>query len=203
MHRKRLTDLLQEEVQNFTPPSDKSVVETTDKQVPDLELAGDGSNSVTISVSSNSTSDNSNGLHWGITVQELQESLNRYHVRETAMQQEISELKNALSEQRSLSEKLGKELYETKKTALKLAESNSTLIEENNQLKRQTAQQVIPNCTGESVQQSVQSTQPTKDVAKSLVINPRKSYSPPEIFIDKSKVDTKKDDFSNNAWLYD
>ncbi|EFA68585.1 hypothetical protein CEP10_00890 [Cylindrospermopsis raciborskii S07] len=196
MPRKRLTDLLQEEVQKFTP--DESVVETTAKKIPDLELPEDGSNSVTI-VSSNSTSDNSNGLHWGVTVQELQESLNRYHVRETAMQQEICELKNALSEQRSLSEKLGKELYETKKTALKLAESNSTLIEENNQLKQQTAQQVIPNSTGESVQ----STQPTKDVAKSLVINPRKSYSPPEIFIDKSKADTKKDDFSNNTWLYD
>ncbi|BAZ91542.1 hypothetical protein NIES932_30550 [Raphidiopsis curvata NIES-932] len=198
MPRKRLTDLIQEEVQKFTPSSDESVVETTAKKVPDLELPGNGSDSVTI-VSSNSTSDNSNGLEWGVTVQELQESLNRYHVRETAMQQEIGELKNALSEQRSLSEKLGKELYETKKTALKLAESNSTLIEENNQLKRQTAQQVVPNSTGESVQ----STQPTKDVAKSLVINPRKSYSPPEIFIDKSKVDTKKDDFSNNAWLYD
>jgi len=196
MPRKRLTDLLQEEVQKFTP--DESVVETTAKKIPDLELPEDGSNSVTI-VSSNSTSDNSNGLHWGVTVQELQESLNRYHVRETAMQQELGELKNALSEQRSLSEKLGKELYETKKTALKLAESNSTLIEENNQLKQQTAQQVIPNSTGESVQ----STQPTKDVAKSLVINPRKSYSPPEIFIDKSKADTKKDDFSNNTWLYD
>jgi len=196
MPRKRLTDLLQEEVQKFTP--DESVVETTAKKIPDLELPEDGSNSVTI-VSSNSTSDNSNGLHWGVTVQELQESLNRYHVRETAMQQEICELKNALSEQRSLSEKLGKELYETKKTALKLAESNSTLIEENNQLKQQPAQQVIPNSTGESVQ----STQPTKDVAKSLVINPRKSYSPPEIFIDKSKADTKKDDFSNNTWLYD
>ncbi|OHY37212.1 hypothetical protein BCV63_14255 [Cylindrospermopsis raciborskii CS-508] len=196
MPRKRLTDLLQEEVQKFTP--DESVVETTAKKIPDLELPEDGSNSVTI-VSSNSTSDNSNGLHWGVTVQELQESLNRYHVRETAMQQEICELKNALSEQRSLSEKIGKELYETKKTALKLAESNSTLIEENNQLKQQTAQQVIPNSTGESVQ----STQPTKDVAKSLVINPRKSYSPPEIFIDKSKADTKKDDFSNNTWLYD
>ncbi|MFL0605472.1 hypothetical protein [Cylindrospermopsis raciborskii] len=196
MPRKRLTDLLQEEVQKFTP--DESVVETTAKKIPDLELPEDGSNSVTI-VSSNSTSDNSNGLHWGVTVQELQESLNRYHVRETAMQQEICELKNALSEQRSLSEKLGKELYETKKTALKLAESNSTLIEENNQLKQQTAQQVIPNSTGESVQ----STQPTKEVAKSLVINPRKSYSPPEIFIDKSKADTKKDDFSNNTWLYD
>ncbi|EFA73268.1 hypothetical protein CRD_01367 [Raphidiopsis brookii D9] len=187
MPRKRLTDLLQEEVQKFTPPSDESVVETTAKKVPDLELA------------SNSTSDNSNGLHGGVTVQELQESLNRYHVRETAMQQEIGELKNALSEQRYLSEKLGKELYETKKTALKLAESNSTLIEENNQLKQQAAQQVIPNSTGESVQ----STQPTKDVAKSLIINPRKSYSPPEIFIDRSKVDTKKDDFSNNTWLYD
>ncbi|MFM7559465.1 hypothetical protein [Cylindrospermopsis raciborskii] len=196
MPRKRLTDLLQEEVQKFTP--DESVVETTAKKIPDLELPEDGSNSVTI-VSSNSTSDNSNGLHWGVTVQELQESLNRYHIRETAMQQELGELKNALSEQRSLSEKLGKELYETKKTALKLAESNSTLIEENNQLKQQTAQQVIPNSTGESVQ----STQPTKDVAKSLVINPRKSYSPPEIFIDKSKADTKKDDFSNNTWLYD
>ncbi|KRH95679.1 MULTISPECIES: hypothetical protein [Cylindrospermopsis] len=196
MPRKRLTDLLQEEVQKFTP--DESVVETTAKKIPDLELPEDGSNSVTI-VSSNSTSDNSNGLHWGVTVQELQESLNRYHVRETAMQQEICELKNALSEQRSLSEKLGKELYETKKTALKLAESNSTLIEENNQLKQQPAQQVIPNSTGESVQ----STQPTKDVAKSLVINPRKSYSPPGIFIDKSKADTKKDDFSNNTWLYD
>ncbi|MCZ2201073.1 hypothetical protein [Cylindrospermopsis raciborskii] len=187
MPRKRLTDLLQEEVQKFTPPLEESVVETTAKKVPDLELV------------SNSTSDNSHGLHGGVTVQELQESLNRYHVRETAMQQEIGELKNALSEQRSLSEKLGKELYETKKTALKLAESNSTLIEENNQLKQQAAQQVIPNSTGESVQQSVQSTQPTKDVAKSLVINPRKSYSPPEIFIDRSK----KDDFSNNTWLYD
>jgi hypothetical protein len=188
MPRKRLTDLLQEEVQKFTPPSDESVVETTAKKVPDLELAGDGSNS-----------DNSNGPYWGVRVQELQESLDRYHVRETTMQQEIGELKNALSEQRSLSEKLGKELYETKKTALKLAESNSILIEENNQLKQQTAQQVTPNSRGESVQ----STQPTKDVTKSLVINPRKSYSPPEIFIDRSKVDTKRDDFSNNAWLYD
>ena len=188
MPRKRLTDLLQEEVQKFTPPSGESVVETTAKKVPDLELAGDGSNS-----------DNSNGPYWGVRVQELQESLDRYHVRETTMQQEIGELKNALSEQRSLSEKLGKELYETKKTALKLAESNSILIEENNQLKQQTAQQVTPNSRGESVQ----STQPTKDVTKSLVINPRKSYSPPEIFIDRSKVDTKRDDFSNNAWLYD
>ncbi|MEY3255287.1 MAG: hypothetical protein RLZZ29_418, partial [Cyanobacteriota bacterium] len=83
MPRKRLTDLLQEEVQKFTPPSDESVVETTAKKVPDLELAGDGSKSITVSVSSNSTSDNSNGLYRGVTVQELQESLDRYHVRET------------------------------------------------------------------------------------------------------------------------
>ncbi|MEB3150882.1 MAG: hypothetical protein VKL60_17925 [Sphaerospermopsis sp.] len=57
----------------------------------------------------------------------------------------------------------------------------------------------------ETVKEPVKETvkQPAKELTKSLAVNPRKSYKPPEIIVEKSKPDTKKDDFSNNTWLYD
>ncbi|MBE9055158.1 hypothetical protein [Sphaerospermopsis sp. LEGE 08334] len=203
MPRKRLTELLQEEAQKFTPSPDETAIEVTAEKVLDTEETAETeistSEETTVKTPLETTAKRANPTkaELEITMKNLQESLEKSQNQETALKQEITELKTALSEQKALSEKLGKELYETKKTALKLAESNSQLIEENNEFKKQTVTESVKEPVKETVKQ------PAKEITKSLSVNPRKSYKPPEIIVEKSKPDTKKDDFSNNTWLYD
>jgi translation initiation factor 2B subunit (eIF-2B alpha/beta/delta family) len=191
MPRKRLTDLLQEETQKFTPSPDESTIEVTAKPVVETEISE--SEEKPLETTAKSKTPTKADLE--ATIQNLQESLEKYQNQEISVQQEIAELKTALSEQKSLSEKLGKELYETKKTALKLAESNSKLIEEMEVLKNQAIKEPVKEPIKETIKE------PVKETSKSLAVNPQKYYKTPTIIT--TKPGQTKDDFTDKTWLLD
>ncbi|TAE59604.1 MAG: hypothetical protein EAZ76_03505 [Nostocales cyanobacterium] len=189
MVKKRLTDLLQEETQKFTPLTDESTIEVTAEKVIESDVSTD-EEMTTKTTSTKSKTPTKADLE--NTIQELQENLAQYQSQETELKQEITDLKTALSEQKHLAEKLAKELYETKKTALHLAESNSQLIAEMKELKEKPAPEPVKETPKPPVQESSKS-------SKSLVINPHKQYRPaPRVVV---KENTTNDDFKDKSWL--
>ncbi|NET00586.1 MAG: hypothetical protein F6K61_08405 [Sphaerospermopsis sp. SIO1G1] len=212
MNKKSLTNLLQEETQKFTPSPDDSTIEVTAEKVIESELLPDEE----ITKKSKSTkSKTPTKADLEVTIQELKESLEEYENQETELnqeiadlntalseqktlaerlttelRQEITDLNTALSEQKTLAERLAKELYETKKTALQLAESNSQLIAEMKDLKDKP--------TPESIKSTPKP--PVKETSKSLVVNPQKSYRPAPRIVMKGN---NNDDFhdKDKTWL--
>jgi chromosome segregation ATPase len=196
VNKKRLTDLLQEETQKFTPAHDDSTIEVSAEKV--VETENDESEEVD-KTSAKKTPTNSTKsktptkADLELKIQELQENIEQYQIQETDLKQEISAIKTELSEQKTLAERLAKELYETKKTALQLAESNSKLIDEMKELKDQPAPQPEPKQETKK--------QPVKEGSKSLVYNPHKSYRPaPRVVM---KENNNNDDFKDKTWLFD
>jgi hypothetical protein len=90
-------------------------------------------------------------------------------------QKQILDLQATLAEQADLVKRLTKELDDTKQTALKLAESNSQLIEEIHGLKQ------------------------AKESYK--LVSYKKSHRSPER-LQEAPIETN-DDFAANTWLYD
>lgn len=176
MTNTRLTDLLQEEAQKFIPSPDEATIEVNYEKVTETDIpVTDKTPAITNTVTD-----------LQITIQELQINLEKSQNQEYSLQQEISQLQTALLTEKALTERLTKELYETKKTALQLAESNSKLIEEMNALKNKPVKE---------------STQPTQEVSKSLSISPKKSYNLPGRMPQPTKP--VNDDFKDKTWLYD
>ncbi|MBE9038509.1 hypothetical protein [aff. Roholtiella sp. LEGE 12411] len=129
MVKKRLTDLLQEEAQKFTPPEGESAIEVTAE-----EVAEETSAQELEQTSSRRTNLTKADLE--TAVKELTETLEKNHKKEAELQQQVVDLQSKLSEQQTSTERLTKELHEAKKTALQLAEANSQLIEETNASKQ-------------------------------------------------------------------
>jgi hypothetical protein len=75
------------------------------------------------------------------SVQDLQKNLEKHQEEEASQKQQIIDLQGSLFEQKTLAERLGKELYEAKKAALHLAEANSKLMEEVNTMKQLKGQE--------------------------------------------------------------
>lgn len=183
MVRKRLADLLQEEAQKFTPPQGESVIEISAEVIAEASDSPTEEPPVQISESTAALE---------ATVNELRTTLEKAQKKETTLQKQITDLQSALSSQKAATENLTKELDETKKTALQLAESNSKLIEEINGFK-----QVKEIVKKEIVKAPV--TTPVKEAYNSL--NYKKSHRSPERL--QEKPTQANDDFADNTWLYD
>ncbi|MBD2571244.1 hypothetical protein [Anabaena lutea] len=189
MAKKNLSDLLQEEAQKFTPQVGDSAIEVTAQEV--IE-----ENSLPVQEESTPTSTKRTiptKADLEVIIKELTANLEKAHNKEVYLKEQISELKTDLSVQKALGEKLTTELYETKKTALQLAESNSQLIEEIQGLKK--AKEPVKETYKESVKETY------KETSKSLSINPKKSHRSPERL--QEKPNQSNDNFADNTWLYD
>jgi hypothetical protein len=136
MVKKSLSDLIQEEAQKFTPTGGESAIEVSAVEVAEQTIsAAEAPTQASEPTSSKRTGPTKADLE--ITVKELQETLQEADQKQKTLQQKIVDLQSTLFEQKTLAERLIKELDETKKTALHLAEANSQLIEENNLLKKE------------------------------------------------------------------
>ncbi len=88
------------------------------------------------------------------TIKESKDALEEIHQHEEELQQQIIDLQTDLLEQKTLSERLTKELYDAKKDALNLAEENTKLSEEIKSLKAlQTQENKQEKAIVKSIQQ--------------------------------------------------
>ncbi|MBU7582939.1 MAG: hypothetical protein KAF91_08515 [Nostoc sp. TH1S01] len=179
--KQNLSDLIQAEAQKLTPNSavDEAAIEVPAVQVVEQTAAAD--EEVTESTTAKRNTPTKADLE--TTIKDLKITLEKNQETEKALQTQIKELKSALSEQQASVERLTKELDEAKKTALHLAEANSTLIEENKAL-QQPKSSIVP--------QKKETYHP---------VDYRKSHRAPEKLPDMPAE--SKDDFAANTWLYD
>lgn len=182
--KKRLADLLQKEMQKFTPTEGESVIEIAAEVV--AENASPDASEPTADTTATKYP-NPPKIELEATVEELRKKLAESQKKEASFQQQISSFKAALFEQESSVERLEKELDETKKTALHLAEANSQLIEEINGLK--------------------QVKEPVTALVKEVVKEPynplsyRKSHRSSERL--QERPTGSNENFADNTWLYD
>ncbi|MEH2418247.1 hypothetical protein [Nostoc sp.] len=140
------------------------------------------------------------------TVKELTINLEKSHKNEASLGQEIADLQSKLSRQKTLAseqkllvEQVAKELEETKKTALQLAEANSLLIEEINALK-QTAEDKSKLAV------AVKETSAIKPVKEHYnPMNYKKSHRSSETLAQSQPQNQPNEypDSSNEMWLLD
>ncbi|MFO5476371.1 MAG: hypothetical protein ACLBM2_21185, partial [Dolichospermum sp.] len=112
-------------------------------------------------------------------IKELQKTVDILKQKESTLIEKISALQMVISEKKELTERLTEELYETKQTALQLADSNSQLLEEIKVFKQPSPQ--------------------TSQISKSIQY--KKSHRSIERLQEKPNQDSE--DFSKNTWLYD
>ncbi|MBH8552306.1 hypothetical protein I8751_07950 [Nostocaceae cyanobacterium CENA357] len=193
--KQSLSDLIQEEAQKLTPTEDESTIEVqAEKVVEENTLAADTSSTETPEPTS-ARRTNPTKADLEVIIKELKETLEQSQKKEKTFQKKLADLQAALSEQQASAERLTKELNETKKTALQLAEANSKLIEENKVAKQE---------------QEIEHKALVKEQEKSSAIQVKEKYNP--IAYRKSHLATQKmpqqpidtnDDFADNTWLYD
>jgi chromosome segregation ATPase len=198
--KQSLSDLLQQEAQKFTSPEDESVIEVSAQEIAPEEATTDEESSPPIAEPTTTRRTNPTKADLEATVNELTSNLEKSHQKEAALEQEIVDLKSKLSQQKTLvseqkilAEQLTKELDETKKTALQLAEANSKLIEEINAFKQaaETKSQVVAKQTS--------AIKPVKENYNPL--NYKKSHRSSEKLAERQT--SINDDFAENTWLYD
>ncbi|WP_071190517.1 hypothetical protein [Trichormus sp. NMC-1] len=193
MAKKNLSDLLQEEAQKFTPQVGDTAIEVTAQKVE--EENSSPMEEEAASTSTKRTTPTKADLE--ATIQALTANLEKAQQKEVSFKEHISDLKTDLSLQKALEERLTTELYETKKTALQLAESNSQLIEEINGLKK--VKEPVKEPVKETYKEPIRETY--KETSRSLSINPKKSHRSPERL--QEKPNQSNDNFADNTWLYD
>ncbi|QSJ18587.1 hypothetical protein JYQ62_07400 [Nostoc sp. UHCC 0702] len=188
MAKKSISDLLQEEAQKLTPTVEESAIE-----VDAVEIA-EQDDSATPTPEANSTRrTNPTKADLEVTIKELKETLEQSQKKEKTLQQKITNLQSALSEQQAAAERLTKDLSEAKNTVLQLADANSQLIEENNSLKQEKENKA-----------AVKEKENKSSIQVKEKYNPvgyKKSHRISEK-LPESPKDTN-DDFSSNTWLYD
>ncbi|MDZ7996227.1 MAG: hypothetical protein RM022_011925 [Nostoc sp. EfeVER01] len=213
MARKQsLSDLLQEEAQKFTPPEGESAIEVTAEKVVEEQAASDEESlgQPLEPASTKRTSPTKADLE--ATVKELTSNLETSHKKEASLGQEITDLQSKLSkqktfvsEQKSLLEQLTKELDETKKAALQLAEANSQLIEEINVFKKEAEQKAVQKVEEKSklVVKETSAIKPVKDHYNPL--NYKKSHRSSETLAQNQPQNQPNEypDSSNEMWLLD
>ncbi|MEH2037159.1 hypothetical protein [Nostoc sp.] len=212
MARKQsLSDLLQEEAQKFTPPEGESAIEVTAEKIVE-EQASDDEESLGQPLEPTSTKRSPTKADLEATVKELTINLETSHKKEASLGQEIADLQSKLSkqktfasEQESLLEHLTKELDETKKTALQLAEANSLLIEEISSFKKEAEQKVEQKAEEKSklVVKEASAIKPVKDHYNPL--NYKKSHRSSETLAQNQPQNQPNEypDSSNEMWLLD
>ncbi len=177
MPKKNLSNLIQEEAQKFTPLQGEPIIEIAAESVLEVKTP----------INDIPDSTHNTQLELEASVKELQQIVFTLKQQESTLKQQISDLQIVVSEKEALAERLTKEVYETKQTALQLADSNSQLLEEIKVLK-QPYQQSSP-------QPSTQSSQISKSIQY------KKSHRSIERLQEKPSQDSE--DFSKNTWLYD
>ncbi|MEH1816301.1 MAG: hypothetical protein V7K26_16665 [Nostoc sp.] len=212
MARKQsLSDLLQEEAQKFTPPEGESAIEVTAEKIVE-EQASDDEESLGQPLEPTSTKRSPTKADLEAIVKELTSNLETSHKKEASLGLEITDLQSKLSkqktfvsEQKSLLEQLTKELDETKKTALQLAEANSLLIEEINSFKKEAEQKVEQKAEEKSklVVKETSAIKPVKDHYNPL--NYKKSHRSSETLAQNQPQNQPNEypDSSNEMWLLD
>ncbi|MHC5854032.1 hypothetical protein [Nostoc sp.] len=206
MARKQsLSDLLQEEAQKFTPSEGESAIEVTAEKIVEEQALSD-EESLGQPLEPTSTKRSPTKADLEATVKELTSNLETSHKNEASLRQEITDLQSKLSkqktfvsEQKSLLEQLTKELDDTKKTALQLAEANSLLIEEINALK-QTAEDKSKLAV------AVKETSAIKPVKEHYnPLNYKKSHRSSETLAQNQPQNQPNEypDSSNEMWLLD
>jgi uncharacterized coiled-coil DUF342 family protein len=170
MPKKNLSNLIQEETTKFTPLQGEPVIEISAEAVLETQVQTDN-----------------NQLELEANIKELQEAISTLKQKESTLINQISDLQTAFSEKEALVERLTNELYETKQTALQLADSNSQLLEE------------IKVLNQPSQQPHLQLSQQASQISKSIQY--KKSHRSIERLQEKPNQDSE--DFSKNTWLYD
>jgi chromosome segregation ATPase len=206
MARKQsLSDLLQEEAQKFTPPEGESAIEVTAEPIAEEQASLDEESSAQTPELNSTKRTSPTKADLEATVKELTSNLEKSHQKESSLEQEIANLQSKLSkqqtlgsEQKLLTQQVAKELEETKKTALQLAEANSQLIEEINALK-QTAE----DNSKKLVVKETSAIKPVKDHYNPL--NYKKSHRSSETLAQNQPQNQPDQypDSSNEMWLLD
>ncbi|MBD2530664.1 hypothetical protein H6G97_14210 [Nostoc flagelliforme FACHB-838] len=208
MPRKQsLSDLLQEEAQKFTPTEGEPAIEiTAEKVVVEEQPSSDEESSAQTSEPDSNKRTSPTKADLEATVKELTANLEESHKKEASLEQEIVDLQSKLSkqktlvsEQKSLAQQVAKELEETKKTALQLAEANSQLIEEVNALK-QTAEDKFKLAVAVKETSAIR---PVKDHYNPL--NYKKSHRSSETLAQAQPQNQPNEypESSNEMWLLD
>ncbi|HIK28657.1 MAG: hypothetical protein N3E45_13375 [Oscillatoriaceae bacterium SKW80] len=130
MAKKRIADLLRQEAKKFSQTEEVSV---------ESDISDISKDTASDSETSKPTEPNLAELQALVT--ELTAALEQARKNEAALQQQIADLKFQLEEQKSFGEKLEKEFKLAKKAAVDLAEANTKLIEEIQNLKKQEKQE--------------------------------------------------------------
>lgn len=163
MAKKRLSDMLRQEVEKPTDVLDVEAKPVEESQNYDLS-ASNGDQIVNLVVAT-PTDNGANATITNLeaTIAELKKSLEEAQKREKKLHDKINDLQTDLKEQKDSAKKLQKdleqsnntkaELTEVKKAALHLAETNSKLIEEIDNLKKpqETPKSIVPQQTIKSI----------------------------------------------------
>ncbi|MEH1998226.1 MAG: hypothetical protein V7L00_05665 [Nostoc sp.] len=206
VRKQSLSDLLQEEAQKFTPPEGESVIEVTAEKIAEEQALSDEESSAQTPDQNSTKRTSPTKADLETTVKELTINLEKSHKNEASLGQEIADLQSKLSRQKTLAseqkllvEQVAKELEETKKTALQLAEANSQLIEEINALK-QTAEDKSKLAV------AVKETSAIKPVKEHYnPLNYKKSHRSSETLAQSQPQNQPNEypDSSNEMWLLD
>jgi predicted nucleic acid-binding Zn-ribbon protein len=173
MAKKNISNLTQEESKKFIPLQGEPIIEIIAEPVLEPEIQTPETPINTIKTQSDLEA----------IIKELQKTVDTLKQKESTLIEKISALQMVISEKKALTERLTEELYETKQTALQLADSNSQLLEEIKVFK----------------QPSQQPSQQASQISKSIQY--KKSHRSIERLQEKPNQDSE--DFSKNTWLYD
>ncbi|MGB3421917.1 MAG: hypothetical protein WBA52_16070 [Dolichospermum sp.] len=177
MAKKNTSNLTQEESKKFIPLQGEPIIEIIAEPVLEPQIQTPETPITTIKTQSELEA----------IIKELQKTVDTLKQKESTLIEKISALQMVISEKKALTERLTEELYETKQTALQLADSNSQLLEEIKVFKQP------------SQQSSQQTSQQSSQISKSIQY--KKSHRSIERLQEKPTQDNE--DFSKNTWLYD
>ncbi|MBD2140076.1 hypothetical protein H6F39_01405 [Anabaena sp. FACHB-1250] len=169
MAKKNISNLTQEEGKKFIPLQGEPIIEIIAEPVLEPQIQTPETPITRINTQSELEA----------IIKELQKTVDTLKQKESTLIQKINALQMVISEKKALTERLTEELYETKQTALQLADSNSQLLEEIKVFK--------------------QPSQQTSQISKSIQY--KKSHRSIERLQEKPNQDSE--DFSKNTWLYD
>ena len=169
MAKKNISNLTQEESKKFIPLQGEPIIEIIAEPVLEPQIQTPETPITRINTQSELEA----------IIKELQKTVDTLKQKESTLIQKINALQMVISEKKALTERLTEELYETKQTALQLADSNSQLLEEIKVFK--------------------QPSQQTSQISKSIQY--KKSHRSIERLQEKPNQDSE--DFSKNTWLYD
>lgn len=169
MVKKNISNLTQEESKKFIPLQGEPIIEIIAEPVLEPQIQTPETPITTIKTQSDLEA----------IIKELQKTVDTLKQKESILLEKINALQTVISEKKALTERLTEELYETKQTALQLADSNSQLLEEIKVFK--------------------QPSQQTSQISKSIQY--KKSHRSIDRLQEKPTQDNE--DFSKNTWLYD